>query len=125
MPIALAGCLVDVATSVIAWNRTDLRRLVREVAHRVIDEAISPSFGRIVAFNYWVIGCLEVLPGMLIGRVIAPADMTAAAAHPQMNPLRAYSQAVLASFSAWFHLANRISMNTSHHLLHEHVSAKV
>jgi hypothetical protein len=48
---------------------------------------------------------LQEVPGCVpVGRGVAAADMAANFAHPQLDPLAAYLQALLASFRARLHL---------------------
>ena len=51
------------------------RLAVRETEYDLIDITPAPSFGRIVAFDDRVASGVEMLGGMLVGRVIAAADM--------------------------------------------------
>src|SRR5882724_5470554 len=75
-----------------------MRRLsVRKIEQHFIDIAPAPTFGRIVALDDRMLGGVEVLGGMLVGGIVATADVTAAAADPQMQPLAAALEAFLAT----------------------------
>src|SRR6266576_569407 len=75
-----------------------MRRLsVRKIEQDFIDIAPAPAFRRIVTLDDRMLGGVEVLGGMLVGGIVAAADMTAAAADPQMQPLAAALEAFLAT----------------------------
>jgi hypothetical protein len=97
-----------VTSSVIARNRTELRRSpVGEVDKYLVDIAPSPSFRRIVAFDDRVSGRMEMFGGVAIRRIVATADVTACPAQPQVHPLRACFQTLFAAASTWRHFAYR------------------
>src|SRR5712671_4844860 len=86
------------AESVVARDRTVMRRLsVRKIEQDFIDITPAPTFRRIVALDDWMLGGVEVLGGMLVGGIVATADVTATAADPQMQPLAAALEAFLAT----------------------------
>src|SRR6266702_337768 len=86
------------AESVVARDRTVMRRLsVRKIEQDFIDIAPAPAFRRVVALDDRLRGGVEVLGGMLVGGIVAAADMTVAAADPQMQPLAAALEAFLAT----------------------------
>jgi hypothetical protein len=67
--------------SIIAWNWTELRRCaIRQIQKNFVDIAPPPSFWRIVSFDDWVFGRMEMFRSMAIRRVITTADMAARAA---------------------------------------------
>src|ERR1700733_7401128 len=75
-----------------------MRRLpVRQIEQNFIHVTPAPAFGRIVAFDDRMSGGVEMLGGMLVGRIVAAADMTATAADAQMQPYAAALQAFLAA----------------------------
>src|SRR3977135_581486 len=75
-----------------------MRRLsVRQIEQDFIDIAPAPAFRRIVALDDRMLGGVEVLGGMLVGGIVATADVTATAADPQMQPLAAALEAFLAT----------------------------
>src|SRR5229473_594570 len=75
-----------------------MRRLsVRKIEQDFIDIAPAPAFRRIVALDDRMLGGVEVLGRVLVGGIVAAADMTAAAADPQMQPLAAALEAFLAT----------------------------
>src|SRR5829696_687695 len=51
-----------------------------------------------------MLGRRRVLRGVLVGRGVAAGDVPALAADPQMDPLPADAQAVLAAGGQWVHL---------------------
>src|SRR3977135_595121 len=86
------------AESVVARDRTVMRRLsVRKIEQHFIDIAPTPTFRRIVAHDDGMPGGVEVLGRVLVGGIVATADVTAAAADPQMQPLAAALEAFLAT----------------------------
>src|SRR5258708_19539749 len=86
------------AESVVARDRTVMRRLsVRKIEQQFIDIAPAPTFRRIVALDDGMPGGVEVLGRVLVGGIVAAADVTAAAADPQMQPLAATFEAFLAT----------------------------
>src|SRR5229473_4577917 len=75
-----------------------MRRLsVRKIEQDFIDIAPAPAFRRIVALDDRMLGGVEVLGRVLVGGIVAAADMTAAAADPQMQPHAAALEAFLAT----------------------------
>src|SRR6267378_6474195 len=86
------------AESVVARDRTVMRRLsVRKIEQHFIDIAPALTFRRIVALDDGMPGGVEVLGRVLVGGIVATADVTAAAADPQMQPLAAALEAFLAT----------------------------
>src|ERR1700730_11850611 len=84
--------------SIKARDRAVVRRLaVRQIEQHLIDITPAPAFRRIVALDHRMAGGMEVLGRMLVGRIVAAADMAAAAADPQMQPFAAAFQAFLAA----------------------------
>ncbi len=84
-----------------------MRRLpFRQIEHDFVHIAPAPSFRRIVAFDDGMSGGVEMRGGVLVGRVVAAADVTAAAADPQMQPLAAGLQAFLATKRARRNIAD-------------------
>src|SRR5260370_18823960 len=84
------------AELVVARDRTVMRRLsVRKIEQHFIDIAPAPAFRRIVALDDRMLGGVEVLGRVLVGGIVATADVTAAAADPQMQPLAAALEAFL------------------------------
>ena len=75
-----------------------MRRLpFRQIEQDFVHIAPAPSFRRIVAFDDRMSGGVEMLGGMRIGRIVTATDMAAGAADPQMQPLAAALQALLAT----------------------------
>src|SRR6202035_5834390 len=93
--------------SIVTRDRPVMRRLpVRQIEQNFIHVTPAPAFGRIVAFDDGMSGGVEMLGGMLVGRIVAAADMTAAAADPQMQPFAADLQALLATERTWRDVAD-------------------
>src|ERR1700733_15192394 len=94
--LAAESKLLSKLPSIIPRNRTVMRRLpVRQIEQDFIHIAPAPSFRRIVAFDDGMSGGVEMFGGMFIGRIVAAADMAAAAEDPQMKPLTADVQAFI------------------------------
>src|SRR3954453_14066518 len=74
---------------------------VRQVEQHFVDIAPAPAFRRIVAFDHRMGGGMEMRGRMLVRRIVAAADMAAGTADPQMQPLAAAFQALLATERAW------------------------
>src|SRR5690349_2812028 len=92
-------------------DRSSLRRgVVAEIDEHFVDIAPAPAFRRIVAFDDRVPGGVEMLRGMLVGRIVATADVTAGAAQPQMHPPASGLQAFFAAERARRYLADGSSM---------------
>src|SRR6266700_2014078 len=86
------------AESIVARDWTVMRRLpVRKIEQDFIDIAPAPAFRRIIALDDRMLGGVEVLGRVLVGGIVAAADMTAAAADPQMQPLATALEAFLAT----------------------------
>ena len=84
-----------------------MRRLpIRQIEQDFIHIAPAPSFGRIIAFDNGMSGGVEMFGGMLVGRIVAAADMPATAADPQMQPFAADLQALLATERTWRDVAD-------------------
>src|SRR5205807_687703 len=73
---------------------------IGEVEHDLVQVAPAPGFGRIITFDDRMAGCVEMLAGVPVRRIVAAAHMSAAAAQPQMHPDRAGLQAFLAAARA-------------------------
>src|SRR6266850_2142816 len=86
------------AESVVARDRTVVRRFpVRQIEQNFVDIAPAPAFRRIIAFDDRMRRGAEVRGRVLIGGIVTAADVTAAAADPQMQPLAAAFEAFLAT----------------------------
>src|ERR1700690_1704659 len=84
--------------SIIARDRTVMRGFpVREIEQDFVDIAPAPSFRRIITLDDRVAGSVEMLGRVFVGRIVAAADMAAAAADAQMQPYTAALQALLAA----------------------------
>src|SRR5712664_3131982 len=70
---------------------------VRQIEQDFVDIAPTPAFRRIIAFDHRMRRGVEVLGRVLVGGIVATADVTAAAADPQMQPLAAALEAFLAT----------------------------
>src|SRR5579871_1643835 len=90
--------------SIVARDRAVVRRLaVRQVEQHLVDIAPAPAFRRIVALDDGMAGGMKMLGRVLVGGIIATADVAAAAAEPQMQPRAAGLQAFLTAQGARRH----------------------
>ena len=69
----------------------------RQIEQDLIDIAPAPSLGWIVTLDDRMFRRMKMPGGVLVGRIVAAADVTAGAADPQMQPNTAAPQAFLAS----------------------------
>src|SRR5882757_4809840 len=75
-----------------------MRRLAfRQVEQHLVDIAPAPTLRRIVALDHGMGGGMEMRGRVLVRGIVAAADMAAGAADPQMQPLTAAFQALLAA----------------------------
>jgi hypothetical protein len=74
-----------------ARNRACVRRLAFQIDLDIVDITPAPSLQWIVAFDDGMAGHLIVLPRMTTGRLIAAANVSAAPAQAQGNPMRRHS----------------------------------
>jgi hypothetical protein len=82
------------------------RHAVGQVEHKLIDIAPTPTVRRIITLDYRVPGDVEVLCGVLVGRIIATPDMSAGATDAEMDPYIAGFEAFFATERTWRNLAN-------------------
>ena len=67
-PVAKTDRSRKATASVISWNWTNLwSRIVAEIDHGFIDVTPPPAFGRIVTFDDWVTGGVNMLGRMTSG----------------------------------------------------------
>src|SRR5262245_61054498 len=72
-----------------------MRRLAfRQVKQDLVDITPAPALRRVKAFDDGMAGGLEMRRGVLVGRIVAAADMAAAAADAQVQPAAAALQAL-------------------------------
>ncbi len=91
-----------------------MRRLAfRKIEQDFVHVTPAPSFRRIVAFYNGMPGGVEMLGRVRIGRIVAAADMAAGAADPQMQPLAADLQALLATECARRDIADAGDVGTA------------
>src|ERR1700687_2342668 len=91
-----------------------MRRLsIAQIEQYLIDITPAPSFRRVVTLDDRMARGVEMLGGVLVGRIVAAADMTAAAANPQMQPDTAALQAFLAAERARRDGANAAEMGAA------------
>src|ERR1700680_5144642 len=92
---------------------------VRQVEQHFIDIAPAPALRRIVALDDRMLGGVEMFGGVLVGGIVAAADMAASAADPQMQPYAAALQAFLATERARRDVADATEMRAmlGHHRL--------
>src|SRR5450432_4646841 len=75
-----------------------MRRLpLRQIEHHLVDIAPASALRRIVTLDDRVPGGVEMSGRVLVRRIVAAADMAAAAANPQMQPHAAALEAFLAT----------------------------
>jgi hypothetical protein len=86
------------------------RRPIGKIEHHFFDIAPAPSFGRIVALDDRMVGCMKVLCRVLPRGLIATTDMPARAANSKMKPGVAPLQTFFASQGARNDLANAVQM---------------
>src|SRR5690242_5367100 len=81
--------LVEVR-SVVARDRSVVRSLSsRQIEHDLVDIAPAPTFRRIVALDHGMAGGVEMRRRMLVGGIVAAADMAAGTADAQVQPAAA------------------------------------
>src|SRR5262249_33533314 len=80
---------------IVARDRPLLRRLpFRQVEQHLVDIAPAPALRRIIALDHGMAGGLEMCSRVLVGRIVAAADMAASSANAQMQPPAAGLQAL-------------------------------
>jgi hypothetical protein len=62
------------------------RRAIGQVEDDFVNVTPAPAFGRIIGFDDWVMGCMKMLRGVAVGRLVAATNMTAGSADAQMQP---------------------------------------
>src|SRR6185312_3328903 len=72
-------------------------RLRCRLEEQLVDIAPAPILARLEALHHRVLRRVEMLGGVLAGRLIAATDMAANQAHPQVNPAAMRLQAFLAT----------------------------
>src|SRR5258708_26289441 len=82
------------------------RHPVGQIEQDLVDKTPAPALRRVVAFDDRMPGGMKMPGGVLVGRIVAAADVTAAAADPQMQPSAAALQAFLAAEGARRHAAD-------------------
>src|SRR3979411_2078872 len=93
--------------SIIARDRAVMCGLpVREIEQDFIDIAPAPPLRRIIALDDRMLRGAKMFGRVLVGRIVAAADVAAAAADPQMQPLTSAVQAFLATERARRHAAD-------------------
>src|SRR5712692_3146149 len=73
------------------------RHPIRQIEQDFIDITPAPPLRRIVALDDRMLRGVKMPGGVLVGRVVTAADVTAGAADPQMQPLAAAFEAFLAA----------------------------
>src|ERR1035437_65066 len=85
-------------TSIIARDWTIVRSLpVRQIEQHFIDITPAPALRRIIALDDRMLRGVEMPGCVFVGRIVTAADVAAGAADPQMQPLAAALQALLAA----------------------------
>jgi hypothetical protein len=80
----------------------------------VVDITPAPGFSWFVRLHDGVLGVVEVFGGVLIGRAVATADVTANQAHAEVDPFRAGLQTFFAAVSRRGDFLNLGEMLTFH-----------
>jgi hypothetical protein len=84
--------------SVVARDRSVVwSLLIGEIEHRLVDITPPPTLGRIITLDYGMPGGMEMRGRVLVGGIVAAADVAASTANPQVQPLAAALQAFLAA----------------------------
>src|ERR1700744_221800 len=89
------------------------RHPVRQVEQDFVDITPAPAFRRIIALDDRMLACMKMLGCVLVGRIVAAADVAAGAADPQMQPLAAGLQAFLAAERARRDLSDASDMRAA------------
>jgi hypothetical protein len=79
-----------------------------------VDVAPAPSFAGLVGLHDGVLGLVEVLGGVLVGRAIAAADFAADEAHAEVNPCAADFEALFTAVRRGFHVLDFFEVMTLH-----------
>src|ERR1700678_2475677 len=98
----------------IANVERSLRPSSNHIHFHLIDETPAPALTRLNRPHNRMFRRIEMLRSMSVGRRIAASHMTTNQAHPQMHPLAANLQALLATLRRRLHLPNLIQMATFH-----------
>jgi hypothetical protein len=85
----------------------------RRLEHHFIDVAPDPVLTRLERLNDWMVGCVEVLGGMLVLGRITAAHVSTGETETQVYPAISGFQAVLTAIGAWRDLAYLIEMRTA------------
>jgi hypothetical protein len=72
----------------------------------LIDVAPAPVFSGLEGLDDGVLRLMEMLGGVLVGRAVATADVSADEAEAKVNPLSADLEAVFAAVGRWGDVAN-------------------
>ena len=86
------------------------RRSVIELEHEIIEEAVPPSFRRVIALDDGVLRRVEMPACVTMWRVIAAADMTAGTTQAQVDPATASLETLLTSERTWNHVLDLIQV---------------
>lgn len=86
--------------------------IVQRLEKRFIDVAPTPLFARLKRLDDGVLGCMEMLCRVLILRLVAAADVSAAFTQTQVHPRVSDFQTVHAAFSTRRHVPDLIEMRT-------------
>jgi ribosomal protein L39E len=72
--------------SIKSWDRSKLRRLIRQIDDLIIDVAKAPPFRRVVSFNDRMARGVKVGRRVPVWRVITAADVTAGPTESKVDP---------------------------------------
>src|SRR3954454_12428338 len=98
--------------SPVRWSWVLKRRCVVDEEDEVVEIAEPPVLTGFVGLDDRMALGGEVSGGVPIWRVVATADVTARHAHPQVDPLAADAQAVLAALAARRDIGDLIEVTT-------------
>src|SRR5678815_2019277 len=103
----------------IVSSETLLIRTWRGLHHHLVDIAESPILTGLETLYHWMICRANVRRGVLVGRAVAAADVTAGEAAPQVNPPRAGFETLLTSrYIVRFYNMHRCDVLAHAHLRH-------
>jgi hypothetical protein len=90
------------------------RRCAVEREIEIVDVAVPPILAWFVGLDYRVVLRTEVRGGVPVRRVVAAADVATGHAHPQVYPVTANAQAVLATDAARRDVGDLVEVTARH-----------
>lgn len=100
--------------SIKSRDRSELRRLIRQIDDLIIDVAKAPSFRRVVSFDDRMARGVKMGCGVPVWRVITAADLTAGPTESKVDPHRAALQTFLAALGTRLYVMNETSVAAAH-----------